>query len=140
MSEEIFEKVLPLGTMVKIYDMDGEEAIYFIIARAIIKNEEEELVSLYHVAPHPYGDVPSRDIFTISEKEIIEIVHLGYRDENDISFIKRNLEELEKVPEESPEAAETAVDAPIIEENEEGASEEIQEKNEDPFYKFRNRE
>ena len=106
--------------------------LYLVVARAIAKNEMDDIFSRYKVAPHPFGDVPSQEVFTISADQIAEVIFEGYSDQKDQEFLDDLLLKMANGPivvPEAPEPEEIQEPEPIIDE-----TEQLQK---DPFYKFR---
>lgn len=125
-------KLLPLGSIVRIEEPEATQTFYLVIARAIAKNESDEVFSRYKVAPHPYGDVPSQEIFTINADQISEIVFEGYSNQQDQEFLDNLFVKMSTSEISVPDTHESEIipeEEPIISEQ--------QRLQEDPFYKFR---
>lgn len=71
MSTKLVGKFLPLGSMLKLKGTEDDTLLYFVVARAIKKNESDEIVPRYRVAPHPHGDVPTQ-VFSIEVTQIVK--------------------------------------------------------------------
>ncbi|EGP4752179.1 DUF4176 domain-containing protein [Enterococcus faecium] len=77
---------LGLGSMIEVDDMDALlDTKYVVIARAIGKDSKENTILRYMIAPHPFGDIPSKkgNILTISESQVKKVLTHGYLDEKD---------------------------------------------------------
>ncbi|EOH97197.1 hypothetical protein BCR22_02615 [Enterococcus plantarum] len=132
MREEMSTPFLPLGSILRLEEPENDQILYVVVARAIAKNEMDAIFSRYKVAPHPFGDVPSQEVFTISADQIAEVIFEGYSDQNDQEFLEDLLVKMANGPIVVPEAPEPEViqePEPILDE-----AEQLQE---DPFYKFR---
>jgi hypothetical protein len=92
---ETIPELLPLGTAVKI---KGDDSLYIIISRGFQKNGEE-MIAGYAGVPHPYGESKKYKTVTIATKDILEVVHRGYEDELDKSFIQEQLGKAPEAPE-----------------------------------------
>lgn len=136
MSEEMSTPFLPLGSILRLQDTGDDQLLYLVVARAIAKNEVDEIISRYKVAPHPFGDVPSQEVFTVSADQIVEVVFEGYSDQEDEAFLNELLERMANGP--APVAAPITPEPEISEEAEVViVMDENQKLQEDPFYKFR---
>lgn len=132
MREVISTPFLPLGSILRLEEPENDQILYVVVARAIAKNDLDEIFSRYKVAPHPFGDVPSQEVFTVSADQIAEVIFEGYSDQKDQEFIDDLLIKMANGPIVVPEAPESEVipePAPILNE-----AEQLQA---DPFYKFR---
>lgn len=132
MREEMSTPFLPLGSILRLEEPENDRMLYVVVARAIAKNELDEIFSRYKVAPHPFGDVPSQEVFTISADQIAEVIFEGYSDQKDQEFLDDLLIKMANGPIVVPETPEPEViqePEPILDE-----AEQLQE---DPFYKFR---
>lgn len=132
MREAISTPFLPLGSILRLEEPENDQILYVVVARAIAKNDLDEIFSRYKVAPHPFGDVPSQEVFTVSADQIAEVIFEGYSDQKDQEFIDDLLIKMANGPIVVPEAPESEVipePAPILNE-----AEQLQA---DPFYKFR---
>lgn len=98
MSTELVGKFLPLGSMLKLKETEDDSLLYFVVARAIAKNEADEIVPRYKVAPHPYGDVPNQEVFSIDDIQIVEIIFEGYEDEKDSDFVEELIGRMTNAP------------------------------------------
>lgn len=132
MREEMSTPFLPLGSILRLEEPENDQTLYLIVARAIAQNELDEIFSRYKVAPHPYGDVPSQDVFTISTDQISEVLFEGYSDIKDQEFLDDLLVKMASGPEVMAEAAE-----PEEIQESELILNETEQLQEDPFYKFR---
>ncbi|EMF0157357.1 DUF4176 domain-containing protein [Enterococcus hirae] len=133
MSIELTTPFLPLGSVLKLKETENDSLYYFIVARAISKNDKGEIFSRYKVAPHPFGDVPSQEVFSIGPEQIVEVLFEGFSNETDKEFLENLLSQINSrstVPLKNPESE--------VEENTETEDTGII-KNEDPFYYFRKR-
>lgn len=132
MNTELVGKFLPLGSMLKLKETEDDNSLYFVVARAIAKNEADEIVPRYKVAPHPYGDVPNQEVFSIDVTQIAEIIFKGYEDEKDSEFVEEMIGRMTNAPKQ-----------PSVQKKVETTSEKTPEEDEkekllrDPFYKFR---
>ncbi|MBF0777456.1 DUF4176 domain-containing protein [Streptococcus cuniculi] len=130
------EPFLPLGTVVTLVDtmeFEPEHSTYFIVARAIIKNSEEEIVPRYRVAPHPYGDIPSQEILSINADEIEDILFKGFENAEDEAFVNMLLDKMKNYVSNPTQGSLQKPDQPqkkVVSEQERLAK--------DPFYKFKN--
>lgn len=131
MSIELITPFLPLGSVLRLKGTENDLLYYFIVARAISKNDKGEIVSRYKVAPHPFGDVPYQEVFSIGIEQIVEVVFEGFSNEIDKEFLEDLLSQINSsstLPLNNPESE--------VEENTEPEITGII-KNEDPFYYFR---
>ncbi|NAA54089.1 DUF4176 domain-containing protein [Enterococcus faecalis] len=126
MSEDLTTPFLPLGSVLKLKDTLNDTLYYFIVARAIAKNGNGEIVSRYKVAPYPFGDVPTQEVFSIEVEQIIEVLFEGFSDKKDEEFLENLLSQMNGSTESFPKDSEAEVEI----------SSEL-EKIEDPFYSFR---
>lgn len=131
MREEMSTPFLPLGSVLKLDGTENNEQLYFIVARAVAKNEEG-ITARYRVAPHPYGDVPSQEVFSINANQIIEVLFEGFHDQADKVFLDDLLVRISQAQNQQPPVQEEKV--PIVENIEKNEEEQL---NEDPFYQFR---
>lgn len=132
MNSEMNTPFLPLGSILRLEEVEDNQSLYLVVARAIAKNELDEIFSRYKVAPHPFGDVPSQEVFTISANEIAEVMFEGYSDQNDQDFLDDLLIKMANGPVVIPDDPAIVVfqePEPIIDES--------VKLREDPFYKFR---
>lgn len=132
MNSEMNTPFLPLGSILRLEEVEDNQSLYLVVARAIAKNELDEIFSRYKVAPHPFGDVPSQEVFTISANEIAEVMFEGYSDQNDQDFLDDLLIKMANGPVVVPDDPAIVVfqePEPIIDES--------VKLREDPFYKFR---
>ncbi|MBF8807771.1 MAG: DUF4176 domain-containing protein [Enterococcus lacertideformus] len=132
MREEMSTPFLPLGSILRLEEPETDQILYVVVARAIAKNEMDKIFSRYKVAPHPFGDVPSQEVFTISADQIAEVIFEGYSDKKDQEFLDDLLLKMANGPIIVPEVPESKMiqePEPILDE-----TEQLQE---DSFYKFR---
>ena len=80
--------------MLKLKDTTNDTLYYFIVARAIAKNGNGEIVSRYKVAPHPFGDIPTQEVFSIEVEQIIEVLFEGFSDKTDEEFLENLLSQM----------------------------------------------
>lgn len=133
---------LGLGSMVEIDHMDAlADTLYTIVARAVGKDGDGKTILRYQVAPHPQGDTPSQNIITLSESSIRKVVHEGYRDDRDDSFLLNMLEKMAGAPalppkekKESIVSKDTELKAIVVHPKIDDEQELLKR---DPFYKFR---
>lgn len=86
----------------------------------------------YKVAPHPVGDIPTEEVFSIEDSQIVEVVFEGYENEADKDFLDDLLGRMSNAPAQAP-VQQKEQTAPQT-----SPEEEEQEKlKKDPFYKFR---
>lgn len=134
MSEELSTPFLALGSVIRLNEEIHGAMLFFIVARAIAKNNDGKIISRYKVAPHPFGDVPTENVFSIRHDEISEVVFEGYTNEIDNKFLESLITKMTNAKD-IPVAQPTAQ---VVAPNE---SEEIDDEKEklkkDPFYKFR---
>ncbi|EGO2826332.1 DUF4176 domain-containing protein [Enterococcus faecalis] len=134
MSEELSTPFLALGSVIRLNEGIHGAMLFFIVARAIAKNNDGKIISRYKVAPHPFGDVPTENVFSIRHDEISEVVFEGYTNEIDNKFLESLITKMTNAKD-IPVAQPTAQ---VVAPNE---SEEIVDEKEklkkDPFYKFR---
>lgn len=139
MTEKAAKDFLPLGSVLKLTGTDNDELFYMIVARAVAITETEDIVPRYRVAPHPYGDIPSQEIFSISAREIVEILFRGYADQADDDFLAHLIEQASKgeklIPSVAQSGAQTAQPTPLAQPK--PVMDEAARLKEDPFYKFR---
>lgn len=132
---------LGLGSVVEIEHMDAlTDTLYFIVARAVGKDSSGQTILRYQVAPHPDGATPSQQIVTLAETDIIKVIHEGYQDNKDDSFLTALLEKMAGAPPlptkekvETSESKKTEVKPPKVEDEKEILKR-------DPFYKFKREE
>ena len=136
MSKELVGKFLPLGSMLKLKGTEDDNLLYFVVARAIKENEAAEIVPRYKVAPHPYGDIPTKAVFSIESTQINEVLFEAYDDEQDKTFLDDLIYQIRHAPKQAVKQEQ---------ETEIGKVDKPSEANErelliqDPFYKFRKR-
>lgn len=138
--EQLSTAFLPLGSMVR---LDNEEIygtrLYLVVARAIAKNEQGKIISRYKVAPHPFGYIPSEEIFSIEFGDILDVVFEGYSNETDSQFLEELIRRMTNAMANQASSVEKMTPEPQ-------KAEEIQDEyedeklKEDPFYKFRKQE
>lgn len=132
MSKALVGKFLPLGSMLKLIGTEDDSLLYFVVARAIKENEAAEIVPRYKVAPHPYGDIPTKAVFSIESTQIIEVLFEAYEDEQDKTLLDDLIYQITHAPKQA-----------VKQETEIGKVDKPSEVNErelliqDPFYKFR---
>lgn len=132
---------LGLGSVVEIDHMDAlTDTLYFIVARAVGKDSSGQTILRYQVAPHPDGDTPSQQIVTLAETDIVKVVHEGYQDNKDDSFLTTLLEKMAGTPPlpkkeklEASHSKKIEVKPPKVEDEKEILKR-------DPFYKFKRKE
>lgn len=147
MREQITGDFLPLGSVLKLKDTENDELLYLVVARAVAKRKTDEIVPRYRVAPHPYGDVPSQEVFPIETEQIVEVLFTGYADQADEDFLAQLLLQMAKGEKAGSATAKT--NQPEVEvqtepsaqtdtgTQTESALDEEAKLKEDPFYKFR---
>ena len=133
MREEMITPFLPLGSILRLVGTEDDQLLYFVVARAIAKNEEENVISRYRVAPHPFGDVPSQEVFSIHADQITEVLFEGFQNQDDEEFLDDLLRQL-KEAQNHPLPVQEEPSAPIAETVEINEEERLKE---DPFYQFR---
>ncbi|AZV33886.1 hypothetical protein CVT43_05915 [Enterococcus faecalis OG1RF] len=131
MSEDLTTPFLPLGSVLKLKDTTNDTLYYFIVARAIAKNGNGEIVSRYKVAPHPFRDIPTQEVFSIEVEQIIEVLFEGFSDKTDEEFLENLLSQMNGSAESFQKDSE-----PEVEKSSELEKTEM-ETNGDPFYYFR---
>lgn len=139
--KEVKLQFLGLGSVVEIEHMDAlTDTLYFIVARAVGKDSSGQTILRYQVAPHPFGATPSQQIVTLAETDIVKVVHEGYQDNKDDSFLTTLLEKMAGAPPlpkkekgETSESKKTEVKPPKVEDEKEILKR-------DPFYKFKRKE
>ncbi|EPI09171.1 DUF4176 domain-containing protein [Enterococcus faecalis] len=135
MSEKLTTPFLPLGSMVYLEDKDAYGTMLFlIVARAIASNEHGEIISRYKVAPHPFGDIPSEQIFSIKSGDISEVVFEGFSNEDDNQFLEDLIGQMTNAKS-NPTTPQTK--STVIPESQEVEEVEKEKLKADPFYKFR---
>lgn len=110
MSEDLTTPFLPLGSVLKLKDTTNDTLYYFIVARAIAKNGNGEIVSRYKVAPHPFGDIPTQEVFSIEVEQIIEVLFEGFSDKTDEEFLENLLSQMNGSAESFPKDSEPEVE------------------------------
>lgn len=123
---------LPLGSMVRLKETTNDALTYFVVARAVAKNELKAIVPRYKVAPHPFGDVPNQEIFTIGANQISEVLFEGYQDDDDKEFLESLLHQISSVqnkPNVPSKMIEESINEVVVDKK--------KELERDPFYKFR---
>ena len=132
MSTKLVGKFLPLGSMSKLKGTEDDTLLYFVVARAIKKNESDEIVPRYRVAPHPHGDVPTQEVFSIEVTQIVEVLFEGYENERDVDFVEDLIGRMTNSPKQF------TVQKKVETQPEKTPEEDEKEKlKRDPFYKFR---
>lgn len=96
-------ELLPLGSAVKIED---NESIYVIIARGFQKTGDGILAG-YKGVPHPQGMTAGVREIVIRGTQIIKIMHLGFENEKDTVFAKKQLDNAETRQKTAPVSAPT---------------------------------
>lgn len=140
MSEKLTTPFLPLGSMVYLEDKDAYGTMLFlIVARAIARNEHGEVTSRYKVAPHPFGDIPSEQIFSIKASDISEVVYEGFSNEVDRQFLEGLIGQMTNAKSNPtpPQTKSTTIPEPQEVEEIESEEDEKEKLKADPFYKFR---
>lgn len=133
MREEMITPFLPLGSILRLVGTGDDQLLYFVVARAIAKNEEEKVISRYRVAPHPFGDVPSQEVFSIHADQITEVLFEGFQNQDDEEFLDDLLKQLRDAPT-RPQLVQEEQPVPIVETIKINEEERLKE---DPFYQFR---
>lgn len=133
MREEMITPFLPLGSILRLVGTEDDQLLYFVVARAIAKNEEEKVISRYRVAPHPFGDVPSQEVFSIHADQITEVLFEGFQNQDDEEFLDDLLKQLRDAPTRPPLVQEEQP-VQIVETIKINEEERLKE---DPFYQFR---
>lgn len=129
---ELKGRFLPLGSMLQLKETEDDSLLYFIVARAIAKNNTGEIVPRYKVAPHPYGDTPNQEVFSIDATQIVKVLFEGYENNKDVEFVENMFERMTNTLEQSNSKTNSS---PInVNKSQE---EEIENLRKDPFYKFR---
>lgn len=129
---------LPLGSVLKLTGTDNDELFYMVVARAVTKTETDEIAPRYRVAPHPYGDISSQEVFSISAGEIVEVLFRGYADQSDDDFLALLLEQAAKGEKPAQSAAKPGQPKPLA--SPKPVMDEAARLREDPLYKFRKRQ
>lgn len=130
MKVELTDSFLPLGSLLRLKEVENEERLYMIVARAIAKSDEDTIISRYRVVVHPYGNVSTQELVTIHSGQIVEVLFKGYEDEADKRFLEELVERMTNasaVKKATEEVEETVEVEPVN----------VEEVVEDPFYKFR---
>lgn len=130
MNVELMDSFLPLGSLLRLKEVEDEEHFYLVVARAIAKSDEGSIISRYRVAMHPYGNVSTQELVTIHSGQIVEVIFKGYEDEADKLFLDELVERMTNAP-----AVNKATED--VEEMVEVEPVHVEEAVEDPFYKFR---
>ncbi|AYG00469.1 DUF4176 domain-containing protein [Lactococcus allomyrinae] len=138
--------LLPLGTILK---LKNDEISRIIVARAIKKDNSGIILDRYKVAPHPEGDTPNTEVFSIEADQIEKVIFKGYSDEADEKFLNQLIKMMDKTPAKvsaeeqveqssvvlekqvAPEASGSAVSSTASQINQQSLLDD------DPFYKFR---
>lgn len=133
MTQKLTGDFLPLGSIVRLEETEHDDWLYFIVARAITKGGGDIIVPRYRVAPHPFGDTPTQEVFSIRDSQIVEVVFKGYENQEDENFLNKLFQMMENAGTDQKQVVkETPTPIP--------AKKEVEEdellKN-DPFYKFR---
>ena len=92
MREEMITPFLPLGQYLKTSRDEDDQLLYFVVARAIAKNEERKRDIKISCSPHPFGDVPSQEVFSIHADQITEVLFEGFQNQDDEEFLDDLLE------------------------------------------------
>lgn len=130
MNVEMMESFLPLGSLLRLKEVENEEHLYMIVARAIAKSDEDTIISRYRVVIHPYGNVSTQELVTIHSGQIVEVLFKGYEDDADKLFLEDLVERMTNAPvvnKAIEEVEETVQVEPV----------EVEDRKEDPFHKFR---
>jgi hypothetical protein len=131
MTAKLTGTFLSLGSILKLKDTEDDTLLYVVIARAIMENEDEEIVPRYRVVAHPQGVVPTQEVLTINATQITEVIFEGYSDDSDTQLLKGLLDMVENDVE-SANKEEVEEDT-----SEEPELDEAERLKIDPFYKFR---
>lgn len=122
---ELKERFLPLGSMLQLKETEDDSLLYFIVARAITKNSTGEIVPRYKVAPHPCGDTPNQEVFSINATQIVKVLLEGFENDKDKEFVENMLEKMVNSPKQVASKEKTV------------SKGEVEKLKVDPFYKFR---
>lgn len=87
-------ELLPLGSAVTIAD---DEGVYIIVARGFQKPAEGFLAG-YKAVPHPQGSTTGGRELVIRQTQIVEVVHRGFENSDDVAFAKDQLEHAKAPP------------------------------------------
>lgn len=135
MTKTLNGEFLPLGSIVRLEGTDHDNWLYFIVARAITRGEEEDIIPRYRVAPHPFGDTPSQEVFSIRDSQIVEVIFKGYQDREDEKFLDGLFELMEGSLKDEGGGKVVANPTPTLSPVQKVNEGELLKK--DPFYKFR---
>ncbi|WP_295124485.1 DUF4176 domain-containing protein [uncultured Leifsonia sp.] len=96
MTLELAGTLLGLGSVVRL-DSEQHSGLFVVLARGAFRpdNESSEVVPRYLVGPHPYGEAPDQETFPILAGEVHEVVHEGYTDDADDTFLTELLDQME---------------------------------------------
>jgi len=90
MNKEKNNQFLGLGSMIEVDDVEAlPETKYVIIARAVKKGDNDEIILRYRIAPHPTGSTSNNahELLTINEDKITKVHTAGYTDKSDEAFL-----------------------------------------------------
>lgn len=135
MTQKLTGDFLPLGSIVRLEETEHDDWLYFIVARAITKGAGDTTVPRYRVAPHPFGDTPTQEVFSIRDSQIVEVVFQGYENQEDENFLNNLFQLMENAGTGQKQAVKETVTPEPTPVKEEVEEDELLKN--DPFYKFR---
>lgn len=93
---ELVGALLGLGSVVRL-ESERASGLFVVLARGAFRPDSglNRVVPRYLVGPHPYGEAPDQETFPILTDDVHEIVHEGYTDEADASFLADLLDQME---------------------------------------------
>ncbi|MFJ3393366.1 DUF4176 domain-containing protein [Leifsonia aquatica] len=96
MTLELAGVLLGLGSIVRL-ENETASGLFVVLARGAFRpdGERNEVVPRYLVGPHPYGEAPDHETFPILASDVLEVVHEGYTDSADASFLVDLLDQME---------------------------------------------
>lgn len=131
-------KILALGSAV---ELNKESGVYIIISRGFRKENGQLLVG-YAGVPHPYGQNHKYKSRVFSSEAITKILHSGYEDESDRSFLNQQRQqatEANMANNRHVDEKTSASDQKLNKKVELTMSGEITNNEFDPFYRLKNK-
>jgi hypothetical protein len=96
MTLELKGVLLGLGSILRL-ENDAATGLFVVLARGAFRPDGDlnDVVPRYLVGPHPYGEAPDQETFPILADQVQEVVHEGYSDAADASFLEDLLDQME---------------------------------------------
>lgn len=87
------KKLLPIGSVVKIKDVSQKAMIFGRMQK--VRDAEDDEVYDYIACPYPQGNIATNRSKLFNHDEIIEIIFVGYQDNQEIA-LRKKLTEIKK--------------------------------------------